>query len=282
MPSGHDFNTNPVKNNMNTSSAIQQNWDQLWSQAHRHLAGIPYLRERAELQGFPRLLRNVRSFVDVGASYGPYTWVAHYVLNGCDIFCVEANPAFAGHIGKEWEGVVKNGESRGNRLHVVQNPVSNSEADMLFQVDPVHPFHSFLIGMKDSSAGDAKPDVLTLKTVMLDGLFADKPAPDLIKIDIEGAEWRALDGCRAILKKRSTRFLLEIHPWGDSSLGKRPSDIFRFFRDQEYSVERINTHWHFVPKAPSMINRGMSMAYGFVLNHTSIKRFLKRVLRVKA
>lgn len=266
----------------NSSSPNHQDWDQLWSKAHRHLAGIPYLREKSELQGLPRLLENVKCFVDVGASYGPYTWVGHYVLEGCDLFCVEANPAFAGHIEKEWEGLVEKGESRGNRLHVVQRPVSNSESEMLFQVDPVHPFHSFLIGMKDTSADDIKPDVLTLKTVMLDGLFADKPTPDLIKIDIEGAEWRALDGARGLIKKRVTRFLLEIHPWGDSSLSKRPSDIFRFFREHNYSVERINTHWHFLPKKPSLMNRTMSVAYGFVLNHVAIKQFLKRVLGVKA
>jgi FkbM family methyltransferase len=267
---------------MNTTSIDHQDWDQLWSKAHKHLAGIPYLRERSELSRLPRLLENVRSFVDVGASCGPYTWVAHYVLQGCDIHCVEANPAFAGHIEKEWAGVMENGESRGNRLHVVQRPVSNSETDMLFQVDPVYPFHSFLIGMKDNEKTETKPDVLTLRTVMLDGLFADKPAPDLIKIDIEGAEWRALDGSRAILKKRGTRFLMEIHPWGDSSLGKRPSDIFSFFREQNYRVERINTHWHFVPKSPSIINRIMSKAYGFVLDHPGIKLFLKRLLRVEA
>jgi FkbM family methyltransferase len=266
---------------MNTPSIKHQDWDQLWSKAHRHLAGIPYHREKTELKYLSRLLGDVKSFVDVGASYGPYTWVAHYVLDECDICCIEANPAFAGHIEKEWAGVEANGESRGNKLHVVQNPVSNSEDDMLFQMDPIHPFNSFLIGMKDSSADDMKSNVLTLKTVTLDSLFANNP-PDLIKIDIEGAEWRALDGSRGILKKRVTRFLLEIHPWGDASISKRPSDIFKFFRNQSYTVERINTHWHFVPKAPSVFNRTLSKAYGFVLDHTGLKRFLKRILRVKA
>lgn len=266
---------------MNTSSINDQDWDQLWSKAHRHLAGIPYLRERTELRHLSHLLRNVKSFVDVGASYGPYTWVAHYALNECDICCIEANPTFAGHIEKEWARVVENEESRGNSIRVINHPVSNEETELLFHLDPVLPFHSYIVGTKDEGSERGDENHLTLKTVVLDRLFTDT-TPDLIKIDIEGAEWRALDGCRKLVGKRATRFLLEIHPWGDASIDKRPSDIFKFFRSQSYTVERINTHWHFKPVAPSLVNRLMSHAYGFVLDRPSVKLMLKRLLKIKA
>jgi hypothetical protein len=97
-------------------------------------------------------------------------------------------------------------------------------------------------------------------------------------MDIEGAEWRGLKGSEKILAGKGTTFLIEIHPWGDSEYGKRPSDVFRFMRQQGYSVERLGSHWLFRPQRSSAKQNLQSRFYGFVLNRPWLRKAAKRIL----
>jgi FkbM family methyltransferase len=61
-----------------------------------------------------------------------------------------------------------------------------------------------------SSAGD-----LTVKTVSLDDELSrgSIPVPDAIKIDVEGAELKVLQGARKLLVEKHPTIYLETHPW---------------------------------------------------------------------
>lgn len=61
------------------------------------------------------------------------------------------------------------------------------------------------------------------------------PMPNVIKMDIEGAEWKALKGMQTILADNKCRFVIvEIHPklLGD----KTPEDIEDFFSQSNFIV----------------------------------------------
>ena len=56
---------------------------------------------------------------------------------------------------------------------------------------------------------------------------------DFLKIDVEGAEYRALVGAEKLMRRRNVRLLLEIAPWGDKD--PRPptfrcADVTRLLR----------------------------------------------------
>ena len=57
-------------------------------------------------------------------------------------------------------------------------------------------------------------DTIEVETTSIDDFFADKPALNFIKMDIEGAEVKALKGINTILDKldRPFKVLMEVHP----------------------------------------------------------------------
>ncbi|MDZ4660852.1 MAG: FkbM family methyltransferase [Pseudomonadota bacterium] len=81
--------------------------------------------------------------------------------------------------------------------------------------------------------------------------------PDLIKIDIEGAEWLVIQGAKEILMKaEAPNLLLEIHPGEIVTLGGSAESLVRQIIDygyQQYNVTDVigkNNHlWHLFSKA---------------------------------
>ncbi len=251
--------------------------EERWEKALAHLGGSQYHREKHELLKFPRLLKNTGTFVDIGASLGPYTWMAHYSLANATLVSVEANPHLCEHTGKEWDKVVSAGETKGNTLKIVNAAIHDTEGSISFEIDSNNFLNSRISSEDSNPSTSGDSEVTEVKCVRLDGLFPDND-PDLIKLDVEGAEWRALSGGRKLLARAKCRFLVEIHPWGDSTIGKRPSDIFAIFREYGYNVTRYNQHWLFEPTGVSFKNRMTSMGYGFVLNNPWAKRLAKKFL----
>jgi FkbM family methyltransferase len=252
-------------------------WDLLWEKVEPHLANSPHHPEIEEFKLLPSLLRNVRSFVDAGASYGPYSWLAIFTLSGAEITAIEGNPQLCDHLQSEWDKISKAGEENGNSFTVINAPLSNKSELVVFNVNQADFFTSSIDGVSEVSASSVSARKVRVKAVTLDELFHDKP-PDLIKIDIEGAEWRAIDGARALLQQRKSTFLVEIHPWGDAGLDKKPSHVFSIFRELQYTVVRLNHHWLFLPQPPTLINSLLSRVYGFASNSLFLRKLATTIL----
>lgn len=253
----------------------KSDWDTLWNKIAPHLQNQTYFREFKELQALPSLLDGIHAFVDVGASFGPYTWLAHHCLKNARIMAIEANPKICSHLEREKAKIQEDGNDRGNTIEIVNHPLSNTKKTVVFEIDKDDYSVSALAGTKARSENQSLMRI-ELETTTLDMLFPDD-APDLVKLDIEGAEWRALDGARNVLAAGKTTFIVEIHPWGDAEIKKRPSDVFKLFRSMNYTVSRLNHHWLFEPKSPSLVNCGMSFIYGVAAN-TPALRSLARIL----
>jgi len=117
-----------------------------------------------------------------------------------------------------------------------------------------------------------------VSAVSLDSLFPQE-RPDLVKIDVEEAEYRVIEGARNLISQGHTKFLIEVHPWGDENYGKRPSDVFRFFNRHGYHFRRTHRHWLFEKSSHSKWwNRISSALVGFILDHYQLKRAVKGVI----
>jgi FkbM family methyltransferase len=99
----------------------------------------------------------------------------------------------------------------------------------------------------DYDIGDRRK-VIDVVTCSLDGYLARfGRVPDLLQIDVEGAELAVLHGAEATLRKARPKLLIEIHGWGSPEsvkvseylssfgykrtiLGSRGSEVFAFFR----------------------------------------------------
>jgi len=63
-----------------------------------------------------------------------------------------------------------------------------------------------------------------------------RTVPDLVKLDIEGAEYQALLGGTQCAKHQSTRFLVEMHSNPDLSMLHNAERVLRWCRDVEYKA----------------------------------------------
>ena len=138
------------------------------------------------------------------------------------------------------------------------------------------------VAIRSASRRTASTDSLSwsktqVDVITLDDLFATGD-PDLIKIDVEGAEYSVLLGARDILRRGRSRFLVEVHSWGDERLNKTPSDVFNLFAEFGYDFTRIHRHWHFFKSERSWTRQFKHRAVVFILSHESVKAPLKRLM----
>ena len=89
------------------------------------------------------------------------------------------------------------------------------------------------------------------RTVSLDDYVLSRslPAPDLIKIDVEGAEFRVLRGMTRLLGDHPPIILCELHPHLESSVSEIPSFLSRL----GYVVSKISNKTELNPGALEMI-----------------------------
>jgi FkbM family methyltransferase len=251
--------------------------DAEWGLVHSHVGHQAHKTERAELRALPRMLAGVKHFVDVGASYGPFTWVANYALRDVEITAVEANPSLCSHLKSVAKACTEGQSGRGNTIRVLNHAISNTNGTVDFLINNADYSTSRIQSASLSEAASECTQTVTVPVRTLDSLFGNTP-PDLVKLDVEGFEWRAIDGARHILLTRKTRFLVEIHPWGDPELSKTPRDVFKIFRTHGYDVTRINHHWLFAPGASGLTSRLKSHFYAFCTETPWVRTVARRWL----
>jgi len=197
------------------------------------------MHERDEIDALPHLLEGVSIFVDVGASLGQYTFFANQILKNSTIYCIEPDPI---RVRRLRELTLKWEEASSNKIVVIQAAAAETAGQVeFFRTDSNISGGLFMHQPSDHQLDWA---MINVDSVSLDSLFRDLN-PDLIKIDVEGAEYRVLAGARDILRAGHCQFLVEVHPWGDKSLNKTPSDIFKFFDMFGYDFKRTHRHWLF-------------------------------------
>ena len=86
-------------------------------------------------------------------------------------------------------------------------------------------------------------DEIRVPTVILDDYLDESGVrPDLIKIDVEGAELRVLRGLKRTLNGEGIRLFVEVHPPQLAQVGDSPDDVVRFLRELGYQMHAIEEH----------------------------------------
>jgi FkbM family methyltransferase len=152
-----------------------------------------YETEKAEI--FARHVKPGAIVYDVGANVGFYALIASRVLGPAGrVIAFEPSPRNLGFLR---QNLSLNGITN---VEVLDFAVSDSEGETRFFVgnDPRV--------SKMTAAGD-----ITVRTTTLDRLMGELPLPDLIEMDIEGAEYGALRGAEQLLRKSSPVIFLSTH-----------------------------------------------------------------------
>ena len=181
--------------------------------------------DRAEFERMEELLRGTTRFIDVGASQGVYTYHANRILENADIFAIEADPTRFSILKANVE---KWSAGSSNTIHCI-NASASDEADR--RSSPEITF--YVTGTQISgglfSVSERSDDYTPIRIPLLcvDDFF-EPSSKTFVKIDVEGAELRVLQGAIRQIEAGNTRFLTEISWWGDRDRGTSALDVIRF------------------------------------------------------
>ncbi len=84
-----------------------------------------------------------------------------------------------------------------------------------------------------------EPTLLTVQVEKLDDLIPENISIDLIKIDVEGAEYEVLQGAKKVLQRNKPIVLFECGLGGADVYGTTPDEIFDLFTDCGLGISTI-------------------------------------------
>jgi FkbM family methyltransferase len=200
------------------------------------------LREQSVLDSLAMLLPGHRRFIDVGANIGQYTYFANKYLCNAEIISIEANPNLIDLL-RDTITRAETEESHHNVFSIVNTIVSDCEESVPFYLDPSTTASS-IFSKSDSSRDSFPSSALSVPSVRLDD-FYDDTLKTFVKMDIEGAEYRALASSPRFLNSRTTTFLVEVHPWGDSERRRYPIHVATLMLFYGYRMRKVVPHYFF-------------------------------------
>ena len=185
-------------------------------------------------------------FVDVGANVGYFTLTVAAALKGCGkVFSFEPNFDNAELLKLS---IAANGFTN---VELFQHAVADKEEYFVLETDGsngwIKPMQQEMaVGTTDSTVGDGKEYLngghFLVKSVVLDEILADVDRIDMIKMDIEGAEPRALQGMQKLLQKHRPIIFTEFAPGMISTISHTtPEAYLQSFQDLGYTLFAVQS-----------------------------------------
>lgn len=200
---------------------------------HPRLKGIrPEAYEREMCALFDREVMEGATVLDIGAHVGLHTLrLSRRVGPSGRVVAVEPSPANARLLRQHlaW--------NRTANVEVVEAAIGDREGEIpfTFRTDANDPG-----GFANSIAYDIGGETRTVPMTTIDAICAGGLTPDLIKIDVEGAELLALRGARSTLASGAPMLVVAIHPDPMRLLGTTPAELVGFLDANGYDCTRLD------------------------------------------
>lgn len=186
--------------------------------------------EKEEIENLPNLLTNCDIFIDVGASLGMFTYYANKILKNSSIISIEADPDRYEELKKncaKWE------RDSTNKITAVNKVIGECKELKTFYKTGTNISGGLFPVNERSNA--YRP--IEIQQITLDE-FYEPSKQAVIKIDVEGAEYRVLQGAIKHLKNKKTDFLIEMHWWGDREKNTTTLDVLKFLYSNQMSIAK--------------------------------------------
>jgi FkbM family methyltransferase len=159
------------------------------------------------------------TFVDVGAHIGSIFSSVHRADSSIKIIAIEADPKKAKDLAERFS-------------YCTLHPFAVGEAtgEIAFYLNPNSTGYNSLV--KRPAGGQIEISVGIKK---LDDILRDEK-PDVLKIDIEGAELGALRGGAAIIERDKPTIMFESTERDLNAMGYSPQLLWQWFADRDYGV----------------------------------------------
>ena len=180
----------------------------LWSTSSSYDYLLGEYERPATLQMFVSWLKPGTVFFDIGANVGFHSLVANTVITQGKIYAFEPMPAvreiFEKHLSLNKKLIIK------NNIKLLPIAISDTEKEIAFSNDINHRDGNTYITESYVFSGTANK--IKIQCQSIDGLIKQGyEKPDIIKIDVEGAEYDVLLGAKNALLQYQPHILLATH-----------------------------------------------------------------------
>ncbi|MCB9194838.1 MAG: FkbM family methyltransferase [Flavobacteriales bacterium] len=166
------------------------------------------------------LKRDDATYIDVGCNRGEILKMALKLAPKGEHYAFEAIPLF-------YERLVKD---LGNTVIIKNCAVTNYVGETVFNFVESNPMFS---GIKKRDYPKSEKIIeLTIPTNTLDNLLKDCPNVDLIRIDVEGAEYDVLDGAKRTIFEHKPHILFEHQEGAAGYYNNGPDKMWNLLVDQ--------------------------------------------------
>jgi len=190
-----------------------------------------------QLKILRRLLDQDSVFVDAGANQGEFTVCAASVIADGTVHAFEPVPNVRQHL-------ERNLEANGFTNVVIQSVgLSDASADEVPIYGADSTFHDGTqhIGLPTLFRVSGRSEALALIALRrLDDVLPDHQRVNVIKIDVEGAEWAVLKGAEATIARERPAIIFEANEETYEAAGYSMSDVFEWMRARGYDLRVID------------------------------------------
>jgi FkbM family methyltransferase len=240
-----------------------------WFQLYGKLRDIKYrLVEEDEMKLLPDLIGSDDEVLDIGANYAYYTVrMADLCRNGC-VYAFEPIP-FTFKVCKKIVDLRKL-----HNVKVYNSGVGDINGNVEFEV-PLSEFGGISAGQAHiSGRNNDMPDkerlhnfkshkIVKANIVRLDDFLPDLKKLTFIKIDIEGAEYLALQGMRRLLEKFKPAILIEVVPFFLKGFNIEEEEFVRLIYELGYEFYLYDKAAHSLSLAPPpLVERNYILLHG--------------------
>lgn len=188
--------------------------------------------EPFETELFKKEIKEGDNVVDIGANIGYYTLIfAKLVGKNGMVFAFEPDPL-------NFAILKKNIEINGYKnVILIQKAISNKNGKLNLYLNENNGGDHRLYAPKNE-----KRKAIIVESVRIDDYFKDfKKDINLIKIDIQGAEWEAIQGMDKLLNQnKKINLVTEFWPRGLKRGGINPREYIKFLKDKNFKIYEID------------------------------------------
>lgn len=186
--------------------------------------------ETSSLNFAKNFVQEGMTVLDIGAHVGMYSIaLSPKVGSHGKIYAIEASPI-------PFTALQHNAEMYSSIIPINGAAWNNP---CIVEIDTNHSTAGHYISLPDNHAVFETQQLQTVQAYALDDYFSDDFTVDFVKMDIEGAEYYALQGMRNILSRSaSVGLIMEINIIAAKAWGIKVSDIFNFL--EELSFQFVN------------------------------------------
>jgi FkbM family methyltransferase len=199
---------------------------------------VRYLDDEGEF--LQQLLKEIKEddvFYDVGACIGIYS--LHAAKKSCHVFAFEPDPGFRNHF------IVNMEINKMNYINLFPYAIADESKMMYLYTNGVD-------GKSPSLDNNGFGGKVEVEVHSIDNLVNHLgiPSPSIIKMDIEGAEYLALQGMKGVFRTNLPRLLfLEIHPRLLKKFGSTKGEVVSLLYQNGYQVRyqvQRDEQFHFI------------------------------------